>query len=244
MPDDAGARGNGRRLVLWDVDLTLVDYRGIGGDWYRRALAAVTGHEMGRVPTFPGRTERSITREILAAHGFAGSDELIERMYAELVAIAERERAHLPEKGHALPGAAEILAALDELPHVVQTLVTGNLAEVAHYKLAAFGLDEFVDLDIGGYGSVSEHRADLVADAVRRAGDKHGVDFPPDAVVVLGDTPNDVAAALAHGAVAVGVATGRSDEAELRESGAQVVLPDLTEIDAVLAAVLTDPVGA
>jgi phosphoglycolate phosphatase len=242
--DKAGVRGNGRRLVLWDVDLTLVDFRGLGGDWYRRALAEVTGHELRQVPSFPGRTERSITLELLAAHGLSGTDELVERMYAELIAVAEQDLAHLPNRGHALPGAADVLAALDDLPHVVQTLITGNLPEIASYKLAAFGLDEYVDLDIGGYGSVSECRADVVADAVRRAGAKHGVEFRPQAVVVLGDTPNDVTAALARGAVAVGVATGRSDEDELRESGAHVVLPDLTEIDAVLDAVLTDPVGA
>src|SRR5437764_4327731 len=141
--------------------------------------------------------------ELLAAHGVHGTDEIIERVYAELIAVAEADRQLLVHKGHPLPGAAEVLAALDALPHVVQTLVTGNLPEIAGYKLGAFGLDKFVDLDIGGYGSDFEHRPDVVADAVRRAGSKHGVDFAPTSVVVLGDTPNDVAAALHHGAVAV-----------------------------------------
>jgi phosphoglycolate phosphatase-like HAD superfamily hydrolase len=249
VPDDDLARdasggrsdGNGppvSRLVLWDVDLTLVDYRGMGGEWYRRAMVAVTGRELRLVPSFPGRTERAITKELLAAHGVHGTDDLIQRVYAELIAVARADRELLADKGHPLPGAAEVLGALDELPHVVQSLVTGNLAEIAGYKLGAFGLDKFVDLDIGGYGSDSEHRPDVVADAVRRASDKHGVAFAPDSVVVLGDTPNDVAAALHHGAVAVGVATGRSDERELRAAGAHVVLPGLVETDVVLAAIL------
>jgi phosphoglycolate phosphatase len=235
-----GGDGAVTRLVLWDVDLTLVDYRGLGGDWYRRALAAVTGHELRLVPTFPGRTDRAITKELLAAHGMRGTDEIIERVYAELIAAAEADRELLVEKGHPLPGAAEVLAALNEVPHVVQSLVTGNLAEIAGYKLAAFGLEKFLDLDVAGYGSDSEHRPDVVADAVRRASGKHGVDFAPSSVVVLGDTPNDVAAALHHGVVAVGVATGRSDVRELRAAGAHVVLPDLADTEATLAAVLGD----
>jgi phosphoglycolate phosphatase-like HAD superfamily hydrolase len=224
--------------VLWDIDHTLVDLRGIGGTWYREALTAVTGVDLVRTPSFAGRTERAIATELLTTHGIAATDETITAMHEALVAVALREHGGLAGRGRALPGAAEALAALARQDGVVQSVVTGNLVEVARHKLAAFGLDRHVDFAIGGYGVLSEHRPDLVAEAVRLAAAKHGGEFPPDSVVVVGDTPHDVAAALHHGAVAVGVATGRSSDDELSEAGAHVVLEDLSDTAAVVDALL------
>ncbi|MEU4442084.1 haloacid dehalogenase-like hydrolase [Actinosynnema sp. NPDC050801] len=222
-------------LVLWDIDLTLIDARGLGHDWYRTALRAAAGLDLVHVPSFPGRTERAITRELLTAHDLEPTEELVARLHAELIDVATRERDLLPARGRALPGALTALEALAAREDVVQSLVTGNLVEIARFKLAAFGLDEHVDFELGGYGSVSEHRPELVLEAVRLASAKHAREFR---CVVIGDTPHDVDAALHHGAVAIGVATGRSDVAELREAGAHVVLTDLTDTTAVLAAVL------
>ncbi|GGP48321.1 HAD family hydrolase [Saccharothrix coeruleofusca] len=225
-----------RTLVLWDIDLTLVDARGLGRGWYRTALLAAAGLEMVHTPSFAGRTERAITAELLTAHGLEPTEELVTKLHAELIAIAGAEHALLARRGRALPGAAEALAALAARGDVVQSLVTGNLVEIARYKLAAFGLDTHLDWEIGGYGSVSEHRPALVAEAVRLASAKHGL--TPSSVVVIGDTPHDVDAALHHGHVAIGVATGRSSARELREAGAHVVLDDLSDTPAVVAAVL------
>ncbi|MFD0203892.1 MULTISPECIES: HAD family hydrolase [Saccharothrix] len=221
-------------LVLWDIDLTLIDARGIGRDWYRTAFRATSGLELVRMPTFPGRTERAITRELLTAHDLEPTEELVARMHAALIDVATRERDQLPARGHVLPGALAALKALAEREDVVQSLVTGNLVEIARYKLAAFGLDEHLDFEIGGYGSVSEHRPALVLEAVRLATAKHTREFRS---VVIGDTPHDVDAALHHGAVAIGVATGRSSAEELREAGAHVVLEDLSDTTTVLRAV-------
>ncbi|MBW4720191.1 haloacid dehalogenase-like hydrolase [Saccharothrix sp. SC076] len=221
--------------MLWDIDLTLIDARGLGHGWYRTALHAVAGLELVHTPSFPGRTERAITQELLLAHDLEPTEELIARLHAALIDVATREHGLLPTSGHALPGAAEALAALAGRPAVVQSLVTGNLVEIARYKLGAFGLDTHVDFEIGGYGSVSEHRPELVLEAVRLASAKHGKDFE---AVVIGDTPHDVDAALHHGAFAIGVATGRSSVAELRDAGAHVVLTDLSDTAAVLTAVL------
>jgi phosphoglycolate phosphatase len=230
-----------RRLVLWDIDLTLVDLRGMGGRWYRAALNSVVGIDLEHLPSFPGRTERAITVELLKAHQVVPTEELIERLHAALVDVVAAEHPMLLERGRALPGSAEALAALALRRDVVQSLVTGNLVEVARYKLAAFGLDTHLDFDIGGYGTVSEFRPDLVTEAMRLATAKHGTEFVPEAVVVIGDTPHDVEAALHHGAVAVGVATGRNSADELRDAGAHVVLKDLSDTDAVLSAVLHSP---
>ncbi|MDI5974813.1 HAD family hydrolase [Amycolatopsis magusensis] len=223
------------RLVLWDIDLTLVDLRGLGGRWYTDALLAVTGTPLRELPSFPGRTERAITTEILTAHGIEPTDELIQRMWRELVRLSERGRATLAEFGHALPGAALALSTLAG-QGVVQSLVTGNLPEIALHKLAAFDLHDHLDLEIGGYGTLSAHRPDLVAHAIERASEKHGRAFAPEVVAVVGDTPHDVTAALAHGAIAVGVATGRHSAEELADSGAHTVLTDLSDTQAVIRA--------
>lgn len=225
-------------LVLWDIDQTLIDAHGLGHSWYRVALQAATGVELRHVPSFPGRTEMAISRELLTLHDLEPTDELIAALHGELVAVAEREHPLLATRGRVLAGAAEVLEALARRPDVVQSVVTGNLVEIARYKLAAYGLDPHVDLDIGGYGSVSDQRPELVVEAIRLATEKHGHDFPVDRVVVLGDTPHDISAALHHGAVAIGVATGRYSVAELQEAGPRTVLADLSDTEAVLSAIL------
>jgi phosphoglycolate phosphatase-like HAD superfamily hydrolase len=227
-----------KRLVLWDIDQTLVDLRGAGRDWYSQVLSEVVGVTMAGMPSFFGRTELAITSEVLAAHGIEPDEEVVRKVWAGLVAVSEQAVPTLTERGLALPGAAAALAALAAEEDAVQSLVTGNLREVAWHKLSAFDLHEHLDFDIGGYGSLSAHRPDLVAYAVERAGARHSP-FPKDAVVVIGDTPHDIDAALAHGAVAIGVATGRFEPEVLHAAGAHTVLPDLSDTSAVLAAVLS-----
>jgi phosphoglycolate phosphatase len=225
-----------RTLVLWDIDLTLVDYSGIGRRWYRDALTAVVGVPLAHLPTFAGRTERSLAREFLTSHGVEHSDEHVERFFDALTELAEQDRPSLPSLGRALTGAPEILADLAGRDGVVQSLVTGNLPVLANYKLAAFDLHHHIDFETGGYGSLSEHRHDLVEAAITQSSAKHGT-F--DAVVVIGDTPHDVAAGLHHGTTTVGVATGRFTAEELAESGAHVTLPDLADTPAVARVLLS-----
>ncbi|MGH3622554.1 MAG: HAD family hydrolase, partial [Sciscionella sp.] len=162
---------NPTMLVLWDIDMTLVDMRGLGVSWYERALEEVLGVRLRTAPSFPGCTERSITSELLRAHGVEPTERLIQRMFDRLVEIADEQSGSLAERGSALPGAAAALEALR--PQVEQSLVTGNLRAVAERKLAAFSLERHVDLDIGGYGAISEQRADLVAAAMANASAKH-----------------------------------------------------------------------
>jgi phosphoglycolate phosphatase-like HAD superfamily hydrolase len=225
------------RLVLWDIDHTLVDYTGLGATWYAAALAATTGAELTTYPDFGGRTERAISTDLLIAHDIEPTEELLQELWKALIAESERAVEHLPTSGRALPGAAAALTAFAGHGGVVQSLVTGNLPEISRHKLAAFGLDEHLDLEIGGYGTLSAHRPDLVPHAVAQAVAKHGTPFAADAVVVIGDTPNDVEAALAHGAIAIAVATGHYPAAELRAAGAHTVLPDLADTEAVRTAV-------
>lgn len=222
--------------MLWDIDLTLIDARGFGSRWYRRALAAVTGRTLEQMPDTAGRTELAITTDVLENHGVAADEATIAAMFTALTSAVAETRDELAQRGSALPGAAQALEALSLEPGFVQTLVTGNLAEVAFHKLESFDLHHHVDFGIGGFGAGSVHRHDLIADSVAKAADRAGTTIAPGSVVVVGDTPHDVAGALSFGAVAVGVATGSSTEAELRAAGAHAVLPDLSDTGAVLTA--------
>lgn len=218
--------------MLWDIDLTLVDLTAVGHDWYGRALAQVTGQPLGGLPSCAGRTEQWITREVLASHGVDPTADMVRRMWDQLITIAGQARDTLSARGRALPGAGDAVAALDAQPGVVQSLVTGNLPEIARHKLAAFGLDGQLDFEIGGYGSFSVLREDLVGHAIARATEKHAV--APRSVVVIGDSPHDVTAAREHDATAIGVTTGSSAAAELSDAGAHAVLSDLSDTATVL----------
>lgn len=226
------------RLVLWDIDHTLVDFAGLGTTWYSAAFAAATGATLRVHPVFGGRTELATTTELLTANGVEAAPDTIRAMFEALVAESERSAHRFATEARVLPGAIEALTDFAGHDGVVQTLVTGNLPEISRHKLAAFGLHEHLDLEIGGYGELSVHRPDLVPHAVGLAAAKHATAFGADAVVVVGDTPNDVKAALHHGALSVAVATGLYSAEELRATGAHIVLPDLADTDAVRSAVL------
>jgi phosphoglycolate phosphatase len=225
-------------LVLWDIDLTLVDYSGIGRRWYTEALRNVFGVTLEDLPMFSGQTERWYAVEVLTSHGVGVDEDSVQRMFAELIRLADEARPDMSTLGRALPGAAEVLAAIGARADVVQSLVTGNLIELAGCKLAPFGLDRHVDLEVGGYGSISADRQDLVSEAMTLAAAKYARAFAPESVVVLGDAPGDMRAALHHGAIAVGVATGRHSADELTAAGAHAVLPGLGDTERVLEVLL------
>lgn len=217
------------RLVLWDIDLTLLDVRGFGTRWYDRALTRVADRRLQRMPDTAGRTERAIASDVLRNHGVSVNETALLAMFEALTNAVADSRAEIAQEGSALPGASDALGTL-AASGVVQTLVTGNLRAVAEHKLTAFQLHRHVDFEIGGFGADSEHRHELIADAVGKAVDKHDTGFAAQAVTVIGDTPHDVTGALRFGAQAIGVTTGHSDANELRAAGARTVLRDLTEL--------------
>ena len=225
------------RLVLWDIDHTLIETKGVGGEIYAEAFAKVTGHALETMPELAGRTEPVIFAEALKVNGVKPSDDLYHEFAAEQ---ARGYAAHLDElraRGRALPGAAEALSALSERADVVQSVLTGNTRPASEIKLRAFGLDRYLNLVIGAYGTDDDIRAHLVDIARQRAEKAHGVSFDDDATVLLGDTPNDVAAARDSGARIIAVATGKDSATALAEAGAPTVLADRTDTLAVLAAI-------
>jgi phosphoglycolate phosphatase-like HAD superfamily hydrolase len=224
-------------LVLWDIDHTLIETRGVGSQVYAEAFAKVTGHPLVKMPELAGRTEPVIFREALKANGMEPDKDLYDEFAA---AQAQAYVDHLDElraRGRALPGAAEALHALSERNDALQSVLTGNTRPSAEIKLRAFGLDRYLDFDIGAYGTDDDTRANLVNVARQRAEKARGANFDAGATVLLGDTPNDVAAAQASSARIIAVATGKDSATALAEAGALVVLADLTDTPAVLAAI-------
>jgi phosphoglycolate phosphatase-like HAD superfamily hydrolase len=227
-----------RRLVLWDIDGTLVDSARLGRDAFVEAFETVTGHAPAHPVSLAGRTDLEIARDMLSTAGITPDDGLLES-FGEALERAMAARSDLLRKrGRAYDGASEALARLDREPGVLQSLLTGNIAPNAAVKLGAFGLDRCLDFEIGAYGSDHHMRGELVAIARRKAERKYGLDIEANQVVLLGDTPLDIAAARDGGARAIGVPNGPFDAQTLRGAGADSVLSDLSDTDAVLAAVL------
>jgi phosphoglycolate phosphatase-like HAD superfamily hydrolase len=234
-----------RRLVLWDIDGTLVLYGRIGRQAFADAFLAFAGrpaHDLDRLMiSTAGRTDPDIALEFLARHGVTDGEARLDAFHAALVEALAAKAALMREHGTVLPGVERALAALALQPGVAQSLLTGNLEANAALKLATFGLDRYVDLAIGAYGSDHRDRTQLVEVARAKAKARLGVEVDPTAVVVIGDTPLDVAAGRAGGARTVAVATGHYDVEALRATDPDAVLADLSDTDAVLQAILTAP---
>lgn len=232
-----------RRLILWDIDGTLIT----GGPVTRRAFDLAIASALGREPgqhdvSFGGKTDPQIAMEILASLAVE-DDDARGRLPAVMQAL-EREMGAavelLRQEGSVLPGVQTLLERLDKAPGVLQSVLTGNVEPNARLKVGAFGLDEFLDLEVGAYGSDGEDRTMLVPLALRKVESLRGLRIPPDDVWVVGDTARDLACARAGGARCLLVATGPVGYEVLATLGAEAVLPDLSDTDTALR-ILTAP---
>jgi phosphoglycolate phosphatase-like HAD superfamily hydrolase len=229
------------RLVLFDIDGTLLWTDGAGRRAIQRALIEIFGETGPADHRFDGKTDPQIVRELMRVVGH--EDEHIDARMQELFAryvLCLREELRDPEH-RALPlaGVTELLATLRVHENVTLGLLTGNLVEGARAKLEAVGIDPDIFV-IGAFGSDHEDRSELPAIAQRRAREMLGINFPGTSVVVIGDTPADVECGRDIGARAIGVATGRYSTEELAAHGAVAVFADLTETTAVVRAIMDD----
>ena len=201
---------------------------------YAEAFGVVAGRPLIQLPQMAGRSESEIFFDALAMSGVDvrtddAAERLLEPFSAELAAVLAARRDEMVSQGRLMPGAAEALAAVAKLDGVVQSVLTGNSKPNAMLKLRAFGLDGYLDCDIGGYCSEAYPKGTLLRVDRQRAADKHGVTFAEHATVYVADSPRDVDAARVGGARSLAVAGGRASAAELREAGPDAVLPDLTD---------------
>jgi phosphoglycolate phosphatase len=229
-------------LVLWDIDHTMIDVGGAGHDAYAAAFRTATGIELAEQWRFDGRTELAAATDALTEHGLPPETEMIQRLCDAIVAVHTTMADQFAQHGTVLPGVRRALAALAELDRVHQSVLTGNLREVAAIKLAAFGLDRSVDMRIGAFGSDAVERTALAPYAFARTARVLGFDIDGRNAAVIGDTPRDIETARAAGALSIGVATGRHSAGQLKAAGADAVFPDLSDTAALLN-VLTAYVG-
>jgi phosphoglycolate phosphatase-like HAD superfamily hydrolase len=227
------------RIILWDIDGTLMRSHRPGEftKYVAPTLERVFGssgrlHEL----TPSGMTDLQIAQEALRDHGHTHIsvrerlDELRETFMYEMERVTT---AHAPFF-YALPGARAALEAIERHPRYLSSLLTGNLHPAAFLKLRLVGLDNFFHLP-GAFGDDSHDRRELPAIAHRRLELHLGHAVRPEQLIVIGDTPNDIACARHFRAHAIAVATGRSyTTEELRAHKPDAILPDLSDTNLLL----------
>ncbi len=226
------------RVVLFDIDGTLLASGGVG----RRAMEGAMLAQFGTIgPSgyrYDGKTDKQIARESMRMSGFtdADIDARMEVLLADYLGRLERtvESEMRGIRIHA--GIPALLDALEARGDVVLGLLTGNIARGAAFKLRAAGLapERFV---VGAFGSDHELRPELPAIAQRRASERLGYAVAGDALVIIGDTPADVECGRRVGARAVAVATGHFSAADLAQHAPHAVFDDFSDVAAALQAI-------
>jgi phosphoglycolate phosphatase len=227
------------KLVLFDIDGTILLTDGAGKRAIHRALVDVYGDSGPDDHRFDGKTDPQIVRELMriAGHADARIDAGMERLFALYVAYLEDELRAGAAGVRVMPGVRELLDALEARSDVVLGLLTGNLAAGARAKLTAAGIDPD-RFAVGAFGSDHETRGELPAVAQRRAREELGLDIDGSDVVVIGDTPADLRCGQAIGARAIGVATGHYSVDDLASHHPAAVFQDLSCTPDVVRAIL------
>jgi phosphoglycolate phosphatase-like HAD superfamily hydrolase len=193
----------------------------------------VIGRPLVQLPQLVGRTEPEIFFDALGRNGVSlradgESERLLAPFGAEFATRLAARKDTLTTQGTLMPGAAEALRAVAGLDGVVQSVLTGSSRPNAALKLRAFGLDRYLDLAVAGFAGSEPYPKGALLRATRlRAEEKYKTSFAEKVTIYVADSPRDVEAAMIGGATSVAVASGRASGAELRDAGADLVLPDL-----------------
>ncbi|PSK97141.1 phosphoglycolate phosphatase-like HAD superfamily hydrolase [Murinocardiopsis flavida] len=225
--------------MLWNIDLTLVDVARVTRAACAEAFETVTGQPLVYLAATSGLSDSEIFFEFLARNDVDGEpdyDQLPDFIEALGDAFARR-RDQLTATGRAMPGALEALQGVAGMENTVQSVVTGSIMPNAVAKLAAFGMDGYLDLSIGGFGSEHYPKASMIQFTRMRAEEARKTSFPESRTVYITDAVRDVEAAIIGRATPIGVLGGSATESQLRAAGARHVLPDLTDVEALFAAV-------
>ena len=223
-------------LLLWDIDGTLVCTDRAGERSLLILIKEVYGRDLGdKLPVqLQGRTDTSIARDLLAFLGVPATLEEERRLMGAYLALLPTTLPAGKAKLH--PGIEEALDAVRAHPEIHQGLLTGNQREGARLKLSHLGIWDY--FEFGAYADDSHIRDELGPFALARAKEKLGIDFPPERVYVIGDTPHDVACGKAIGAKTIAVATGSYTVEQLAALNPTHTFADLSDTDGLLRVVL------
>jgi phosphoglycolate phosphatase-like HAD superfamily hydrolase len=220
-----------RRLLLWDIDGTLISTGAAG----QRAIVLATAQRFGGSGDLDGveiagRTDTGIAHQIFAKHGEPVTEEsmrLFLDLYLEILAH------ELPRsKGRVLPGVLELLKRAESRPDTVLGLLTGNLRRGAQLKLEHYQLWHF--FAFGAFADDHHDRNELGAFALKRAQEETGGEFGPEQVDVIGDTGHDIACGKAFGARTIAIATGSWPGERLAQYAPAFLFDDLSNVDDVI----------
>jgi len=215
------------KLLLWDIDGTLLASGGAGARALEQTVTDVFGYAANLSDIdWAGRTDQWITGQIFAKYGIEHTTEHADRLIDSYLAGLPE---HLTATTNVLPGVVQILEVAHGRDDITQGLLTGNLERGAKTKLSHFDLWDY--FPFGAFADDSAQRNDLGAHAVRRAADHTGYTFPAHDVWIIGDTPHDIECGKVIGARTLAVATGRYSADELNAHEPDAFLPDLSDVE-------------
>ncbi|HUQ79980.1 MAG TPA: haloacid dehalogenase-like hydrolase [Gemmatimonadaceae bacterium] len=226
------------KLVLFDIDGTILWSDGAGRRAMQRALTTAFGSSGNEHYRYDGKTDMQIVRDLMRGDGHTDVviDERMEALLADYVSRLHEELRSGETQIQRLNGVVELIDALEARDDRRVGLLTGNIQVGAHAKLRAVGIDP-TRFAVSAYGSDHEIRSELPGVAQRRAREELGLHLDGDAIVIIGDTPADIDCTRLIGARAIAVATGRYSVEELASHGPAAVFADLTDTDAIMRAI-------
>ena len=225
-----------KRLVLFDIDGTLIRDSGAAREAYSIALRETYGFERGVADyDFSGKTDPEITFMVLGDAGFAREE--IEAKFSRLWDVYLTELEQRADLNHirALEGAHALLDELDADPDILLALLTGNIEPGARIKLAPPQLNHY--FAFGAFGSDDHRRAELPPIAMARASERFGVEIRERDVVIIGDSIFDIRCGVPHNATTVAVSTGRTDAETLRGENPDFLFDSLEPSEELLRAI-------
>jgi len=221
-----------RRLFLFDIDGTLITSGGAGEAALKDAMRSRFDVEEDLDGIIlAGATDARIARELLEKHSIAVSAE-------NVAALLDTYLGHLNERigrhdGKLLPGIVPLLKVLSDRSDAVLALLTGNVIRGAEIKLTHYGVWDF--FEFGAFADDHHDRNELGKFARARALERHGEEFPPSRIYVIGDTPKDIECGRAIGACTVAIATGHYSSDQLRDHAPDFLFEDLSDTERVVA---------